>query len=69
MKYIVYTDDHNNFYSRGIKRDFGINKIISLSNEVNTLFASVQPLSICLKPHKVIKMGTIECPRGGQLHS
>lgn len=42
-KKCVYADNRNWYFSEGVSRDFGQNKIISLLDG-ETIFSSVQPL-------------------------
>jgi len=61
VKYDVYTDqDMHVLFSKGVTREFGENKIVTLNNESHPFMASVQPLKCEPKESGLFVIGTIE---------
>lgn len=44
--YDVYGTKDNWLYSKGVTRDFGVNRLVKLDKNGDTVLASVQPLSV-----------------------
>jgi hypothetical protein len=59
MQFSVHSDDNYYFFSNGVKRDFGQNKVITM-HDGKTIFSSVQPIG-CEVAAQLPVVGTIEC--------
>jgi hypothetical protein len=59
----VYSDEDNWYFSEGVSRDFGSNKLILLTDGTSIL-RTVQPLKCIPDQCGLIKVGTINVTRG-----